>query len=125
MPQSTVKTDRGVAQAEEQRVASLAELDDVDPPVDRIPPPGKQSVVLHRIEMVGERGLPHAHGVGQFSLTGAGVDLEVEQHQPHGQGTSSLDKSVVEGPAHHPGHPGEMKANGDRHLVRAHNVSLP
>jgi hypothetical protein len=120
LSQSAVEADGGITQTEEQGAALLAELHDVDPPVIRIPSSGQQPVLLHRIEVVGESCLPHANRVGQFSLIGAGVDLQVKEHQPRGQGTSGLGQSVVEGTADHSGHSGEMKAYGDVRWTHGH-----
>jgi hypothetical protein len=113
MSQALVEPHRRLAQAEEQGVASGAGFDDVDPPIVRVAAAGEQSGLLHGVEVVGERGFADPDGCGQFALVHLRVDLEVEEDEPHRERATGCCERLIEGAAHHPGDPGELKADWD------------
>ena len=81
--QPPVERERGVAQSQERGLAGIRQLDHVDAAVDVIAAAGEQAIGLHRVQMMGERGLAHTDGRRQLALVGQPPGLHVQQHQPH------------------------------------------
>jgi MFS family permease len=110
--QPRVEGDRRVSQPQERGVPRFGQLDDRDPPVGRAPRAGNEPLRLHRVEVMGQRGLTDAHRRGEFALVPGRAGLQVEQDQPHGQRAARRREGLVEGPLHRPGRLVQAQASG-------------
>ena len=123
-PQLAVEPDGRRAQALEQCLARLGQLDDVDAPVVRLAAAGEQARGLHGVEVVGQRGALDADSLGHLALIGRPLRLERDQHEPDGQRSAGLGQWVVEGAADHAGGAGEVQPDRAARQ-RWHGPSIP
>ena len=125
--QPLIERDGHAAQPVEGGLAVFGQPDQVDAAVCRVTPTGDKPLGIHGVQVVGERGLPDPHGVGEFPLVAWLPALERDEHEPDGKRSPGFGQGVVEGSAHRPGSAGQLEADrrtcGPWHVLRVPVVS--
>ena len=106
-----VEGDGRGAQAVEEGLARVGQLDDVDAAVRGVAVAGEQAVSLHGVEVVGQGCALDTDSLGQLALVGQRVGLERDEDEPDRQRSAGNGERVVEGAAGEPGGTREMEAD--------------
>ena len=96
----TVERNRHFRQSLEDRLALVGQLQHVNTSVGGITAPGHQTLLLHRVEVVGERRALDPCGSGDLALIGTGMRLECDEDHPGGLATPLCSEDGVELLAH-------------------------
>jgi hypothetical protein len=116
-----VEADRRRAQAKENCLPGVGQLDHMYAAVGRVAVADYQALDVHGVQMVGKCRLRDPDRRGQLPLAGQLQGLQVQQHQPDGKRSADIGKGIAERPAYLPGGPGQLKA-GSR-PVRSHGAN--
>jgi 16S rRNA (adenine(1408)-N(1))-methyltransferase len=109
--QAPVEGDGRRAQAVEEGLAGLGELDEVDATVRRVGAARDQAGGLHGVEVVGEGRALDADRLGEPALVGRPLRLERDEDQPDRYRPAGRGQRIVEGAADGPGGAREMEAD--------------
>src|SRR6266851_3021659 len=111
-PEPLIERIGRAAQLAENDLALLGQLYPVDAAVLRITPAGDQALVIHRVQVVGERRFRDPHRTGQFPLVAQLLALERDEHEPDRKRSPCFGERLIERAAHRPGGAGQPEADG-------------